>query len=1190
MPETEDKLRARALLEKAKTAESRADRSALALALADVLGHRVHALETRDERRARRRAAQRLSSPRGVELAVAIADRFGRSRDPARRVASVVEVAEHLAPLDFLRPGERATFEAMRRMPKRLRPAAARAIERAIEREFRPYLVTLVGAKARVEAIRRDGAEPIAHLLGEDVVGERMAEARAELEASLYERLGVRHLALKVSSITSRIDPMGLDAALERTLPRAARIAEAAARCGGSLVLDAESSDDLELTLRLLEALAADPRFADVDLGFALQAYLVDARAITDRLLAIGHARYERKARPLRVRLVKGANLGLERIRASLRGHPSAVHADKDATDRAAQALLELLASKEHTHAVHVALGSHNLFDVAHALVHRAAEALDDALSFEVLAGLADPLVRALRALDVDVRVYLPVVDPEERNAAVAYLARRLDEQSAPAHFLPSSLAADRARDPYAEHRARYLRITSEAPLPPPRLEPRRARRLDRPFSNEPDVDLRVPAQRAKLAQALALETARAVFDVKGSHPPAAVEDGFDPSRPGHVPYRVGLADEDGVRLVIERAHAALRSLTRESAEARATRLLAVADTLRANRTSLTAAIVLDVGKPPAEADAEVSEAIDFAEYYARALLDLTRDPTLRNEPRGVVLVASPWNFPLSIACGGVCAALAAGNTVVLKPAPEAPYVGRKLAEALWSAGFDPLVQLLLARDEAASIAIDPALVDAVVLTGSTATARAFRKRAPSLHLIAETGGKNAIFVSATADREAAIRDVVRSAFSFAGQKCSAASLLLLEREVYEDDAFRERLLDAAASLPVKAAWDEDAEITPLIRPPEGPLREALLGTPEGAIPWLRAEPTENPRLFGPAIYGDVEPGSLLHTTELFGPVLAVMPARDVDEACAIAAQTGYALTAGIESLSEDEQAHFARHVRAGNVYVNRPITGARVGRQPFGGFGLSSFGPGAKAGGPGFVESLAVLGDDPAFSFARGTHVDPTPEAVAFLETIRARRVTTPERWLALLRIARLDAHHAESHFSAKETMPLLGEADVLEHEPISDLAIAVFDGAPRADVLRAVLARLATHPHAIVFGALELAELGLHGLDVLPGRALDVAIDERRFERIRVVGEAPAELLALAAERDVELVREPVLRSPRGELRHYVRARSIAVTTHRHGVLPRSGAFAQSTGASKSTSNPIGTMPEGLMVGWLR
>src|SRR5690606_33408717 len=378
------------------------------------------------------------------------------------------------------------------------------------------------------------------------------------------------------------------------------------------------------------------------------------------------------------------------------------------------------------------------------------------------------------------------------------------------------------------------------------------------------------------------------------------------------------------------------------------------------------ALMVAEGAKRAAEADAELSEAVDFAEYYLRAHRALRQDARLGARPRGVALVAPPWNFPLAIPAGGSLAALVTGNPVLLKPAPETPRVAEAFVRLCHEAGVPAgALQLVVATDEDAGALVRDARVASVLLTGATATAKALLASRPRLHLLAETGGKNASIISAAADRDEALRHVLRSAFSHAGQKCSATSLLILEAELYDDPAFLARLADAATSLPVGLAEDPTSFVTPLIREPEGALARALAQLDEGER-WLvppRRDPA-HPRLWGPAIKLGVRRGSFTHQRELFGPVLGVMRAQDLDEAIALANDTPYGLCAGLHSLDPDEQRRFAETMYAGNLYINRGTTGAIVHRQPFGGLAASSFGPGAKTGGPHLLPALCELED----------------------------------------------------------------------------------------------------------------------------------------------------------------------------------------------------------------------------------
>ena len=368
--------------------------------------------------------------------------------------------------------------------------------------------------------------------------------------------------------------------------------------------------------------------------------------------------------------------------------------------------------------------------------------------------------------------------------------------------------------------------------------------------------------------------------------------------------------------------------------------------------------------KAVAEADSEISEAVDFARYYAETG-SVPAGTVCR--ALGTVVVAPPWNFPFAIPCGGVLAALMAGNAVILKPAPETVRIGWWLAQQLWTAGVpkDVLHFVACSDGEVGKKLIVDQRTDAVILTGAYETARRFQEWRPALKLFAETSGKNAIVVSALADRELAARDLVRSAFGHSGQKCSAASLGILEAEVYDDAVFRRQLRDAAASLHVGAASDPASIVTPLVQQPGDDLLRALTQLDEGEEWLLEPQVSEDdPCLWSPGIKLGVKPGSWFHQTECFGPVLGLMRADDLKHAVALQNEVAFGLTAGFHSLDEGEIKRWKQDVEAGNLYINRGITGAIVQRQPFGGWKKSSIGPGAKAGGPNYVNLLRHTSD----------------------------------------------------------------------------------------------------------------------------------------------------------------------------------------------------------------------------------
>jgi RHH-type proline utilization regulon transcriptional repressor/proline dehydrogenase/delta 1-pyrroline-5-carboxylate dehydrogenase len=427
-------------------------------------------------------------------------------------------------------------------------------------------------------------------------------------------------------------------------------------------------------------------------------------------------------------------------------------------------------------------------------------------------------------------------------------------------------------------------------------------------------------------------------------------------------------------------------------------------------------------------------------------------------QPLGVVVVAPPWNFPLAIPAGGVLAALMAGNSVILKPAPEAILVGWHLVQALWDAGVPKeVLQFVPCPDnDVGQALVTDDRVGGVILTGSLDTARRFQDWKPDLRLFAETSGKNSLIITALADQDQAIKDLVRSAFGHNGQKCSAASLAICEAEVYDSATFRRQLRDAAASLPVGSAWELTSAVTPLTQPPSPKLTRALTALEPGEAWLLEPQPGDDPQLWSPGIKLGVQPGTFFHQTECFGPVLGLMRAENLDEAIAIANRVAFGLTSGIHSLDEREIAHWQARIQAGNLYVNRHITGAIVQRQPFGGWKASSVGPGAKAGGPNYVLQFAHWQQVgvPAQRTEMPSNLAPllsrclnqAPDA-AGIDLLRASAESYAWYW--------------QTHFSQQhDPSQLLGESNGLCYQPCQGLILRLPDDPDPVSAAQVILA----------------------------------------------------------------------------------------------------------------------------------
>lgn len=1135
-----------------------------------------------------------MNDERGQVFTTFLTDRVYRSRSKKRVVEQARYLLEWLGPPAYLGSVERLGLHALSRVGSWVPTLSGTTMQDRIQHETSAFVLPAEpdALGSYLAARRAAGTSVNLNHLGEEVLGEAEAERRIQGYVEMLQRPGVETISVKISSIWSQNDPLTFassERAVAERLQRIYRTALAHPRADGRpklVMLDMEAYRDAELTLAALQRALVAPDLHALNAGVALQAYLPDSVAMLRRLIAWSRARVNEGGGAVRVRLVKGANLAAERVESELRGWPCPIFENKALVDRNFKRLLLEALAVEPAAALELGIASHNLFDLSFALVACRARGRQN-VAFELLEGMANPLRRALRALEAPVLVYAPIVGEDEFPSAIAYLARRLDENTSRENYLRHSFSMQLDSPEWQQQETLFraaCRDLEELPSAPRRTQDRRlpppAPTPGAEFANEPDTDFILAHNREWQVQWLERVQHgefRASSQIAGQHRLSNdPEPGFDPSRPGHVPYLIDLASEQDVEVALDCATRVLRAGTiagSSDAETRRGWLRAGAGALRAARAELVALMLLDAGKRVEEADVEVSEAIDFAEYYWRCHAELDRDLSVRSRSRGPVVVTPPWNFPLAIPLGGVFAALVAGNPVILKPALETPLVARRACELLWDSGV-PLdwLQLVLCRDEVASRLITDPRTQMVVLTGSTQTARLFHQLRPEIELLAETGGKNALFVSAMSDREQAIGDIVASAFGHSGQKCSALSQLILEREVYEDPAFLDALADATRSLKVGSAWELDSFVTPLIQPPSALQRRASSDLDEGER-WL-VQPVfdlGNPRLVSPGIRLGVRPGSFSHQTEFFCPVLSVLCADDLNHALDIANATPYGLTAGIHSLDEREQAAFIEGITAGNVYVNRRITGAIVQRQPFGGWKASNFGSGVKAGGPNYVAQFVEL--EPT---ARELETAPParepelPKAVSDLLETLAPHLARLDPSAGLEPMAGLDLEPAAYEYvrshtrwfaSAHDPSRIRGEDNWLRYRPLSGLFVWVDERMSVTELASIALAASVTSCPLEIHTQPDVPAAPLAqalGGDVLhDDLALASALESTAAERVRSAALFDAPVLEIARRRGLHVETRRSLLSGRYDLLHSLREQAVSVRYHRYGHL---------------------------------
>ena len=1194
-PAKEHISQARALLARANPGLHERAQAELSIELAHALLAASHALATRDEKANAERLASLMDDEKGQAFATAITDRVHRSKSGSSLVRQVRSLVAEFGIPQSLDRLDRLELRALMSFGSSLPELTAAAVKRRIYHDASPYIVP---ADAEVLGrYLRDMAGQNARVnvnhLGEEVLGEREAARHLAAYLDLLERDEVSTISVKISSLYSQLRPLAFEHCVSVLSQRLADIYRkaAAAEPQKLVYLDMESYRDLAMTVRVFMQVLEQPEFSGLTAGIVLQAYLPDSVEYQRRLTEWAKQRVLAGKAPIRVRVVKGANLAMERLEASHRGWPLATYPSKHEVDANYKRLLVFACQPENARAVRLGVASHNLFDLSLALVVRRCHGVEARVELEMLEGMAQALRRAVQAVAGTVLVYAPSVDAKNFPAAVAYLVRRLDENTGEDNFLRHSFGMQPGDAQFQEQAALFLDAferRNSVPEASRRATGRRQLALAKPrdsFQNEPDTDFTNEDNRSWVLEELERVKAK-TFEVR-LQGLADLRDGVDPSRPAVVPYRYEVATREFLDQVLAAAVRARTSWAATSVKERVELLLKAANALRAARAELIAVMVLDAGKRVEEGDSEVSELVDFAEYYARQFLRLSE--VFETSPKGVVLVTPPWNFPLAIPGGGVLAALVAGNAVILKPAPESVLVASTFVRVCHEAGIpEPVLQLLVAEDEVASHLIGDERVNTVVLTGGTQTAHLFHRLRPGIDLIAETGGKNAIYVSDVSDHEQACRHIVHSAFSHAGQKCSACSLLILHRDIYYDESFKSQLVDAAQSLPVGSAWQLESFVTPLIREPEGALLRAITQNVAGEE-WLLPvhQHADNPRLVSPGIKYHVRRGSGLHLTELFGPVLSVMSANGIDQAVELVHQTPYGLTSGIQSLDPIECRRYADSVDAGNVYVNQPITGAIVGRQPFGGRRASGFGPGAKAGGPNYVAQFCSIQarrqrvQAPALS--RGPRrletgssagVDLPEQAVSEIVAL-GNALPEPERAQFASR-AQNYRKVFELEFAREHPQDeVLGVHNVLRYQATRVLLLLL----SKSSAVDAFSCLLAARMAGAELTLLMSPELGTRlGFERLKSwsepystpRQVRELVQKRAVERLRVVGRMPGELWELPSLLPVFVARGPAHDDGYVELRRYLKEQAVSTSYHRYGNL------SQPEGILRTSSSP--------------
>jgi len=865
----------------------------------------------------------------------------------------------------------------------------AKTIRSNIEGMAKQFIIgeNTADAMKNLKKIRKDGFAFTVDILGEATVSEIESEAylneymellaALKKEHSSWPALGVGerdwghapkvNISVKPTALFSQASPKDFEGSVRGIQDRLATILRKVKEMNGFMRIDMEQYKFKDITLEVYRRLRSSAEFRDYPhLGIVLQAYLKDTDQDLAELLAWARA----EKLPISIRLVKGAYWDYETVIAKQNGWDIPVWTVKAESDAAFERQARVIL--ENHDICHFGCASHNIRTIA-AVMETAKElnVPEERYEFQVLYGMAEPVRKGLLNVAKRVRLYAPYGD---LLPGMAYLVRRLLENTANESFLRQSFAEEAEVDRLLENPVQTAEREKACRVPKAETE---AKGLPR-FENEPFADFTKESVRKAFIDAVAQVRSQlgreypliiGGKEVRTSDTLPSV----NPANPSEVIGTICQASTKEIDLAIEAAKKAAPAWKALSPDERAGFLVKAAEVARKEIFTLSAWQTLEVGKQYDQAQADVAEAIDFLEYYAREMIRLGKPQRMGRapgemsqliyQPKGIAAVIAPWNFPLAISCGMSAAAIVAGNPVLYKPAGPSSVVGFTLAEIFRKAGLpDGVFNYVPGRGSVmGDYLVEHPDVSLIAFTGSMEVGHRIINKASVVHpgqkqikkVIAELGGKNAIIIDDDADLDEAIREVLHSAFAFQGQKCSACSRVIVVEPIYAK--FIERLVEGARSLAVGPAEDPTYFMGPVVddKAQANVLKYIEIAKNEGKLLVSSSAPT-NGYYVPLTIVEGITPEHRIAQEEVFGPVLSVMKAKNFDQAIEWANSTRYSLTGAVFSRSPRHLERARAEFNVGNLYLNRGSTGALVERHPFGGFNMS--GIGSKAGGPDYL------------------------------------------------------------------------------------------------------------------------------------------------------------------------------------------------------------------------------------------
>jgi len=1032
-----------------------------------------------------------------------------------------------------------------------------------------------------IKQAKQEGYKIYYAFLGEQLPDDSSAQKQMNHYVDALKNPEVEHVCLQPSGLCPILNPVAKELAIEsfaeklRYIYRAAKHFSSEQQKKKYLMLNMESYDTFTITVEAFKKVLSDPEFINFSAGIALQAYLPDSYNALKELTLWAKKRVENGGEPIKICLTKGSYLHKEQIVASKKNWKQAPFLSKSQTDAQYKKMLHFALQKEHVRSVHIGIATHNLFDISYALVLAAENEVFSYISFELLYGLAKSLKIVLKELGFsDIFLYTPINPMEDFVQTIPYIARRIEEIVGLDNFMHDVAKLKPGTIYWEEQLQLFLQSCDEIETvsETPRRDQNRieASTIKIPFAhfeNHADTDFSIENNQLWLDELIKkwkhftpphvpiVITGQEINDNQNGK-------GITPNDLNKTYYSYTLADASHIDLTFKSADEANKKWQVVPIEEKQQLLFAAAEIIKRHQSDLVGALMMDIGKPIIEADHEISRVLDILEYYRIRANKMNLLKDLDFKPKGIHLVAPCWSRPCSAAASGIAASLVCGNTVILKPPPEAVYSCYLLASLLWRAGIPKTVlQFINCTDEVADQhMISHPMLAAMVLFSRSSTAQKIHKKFPKLDLTAVTNGKNNMIITAFSDRDLAVQDLVTSAFTFSGQNYSHCSIAIVEEEVYEDFSFREKLCAAAASLTVGPSWDPSVNLSPLIECPSHQTLRAMTSLEKNEYWLLKPEPDAHyPNRWSAGIKFDVEQDNHFFNFDYPLPLLGVVKAKDIHHAIELANSTVYGLCAGLHSLDPKEKVRWLEKIEAGNCYVNRPITGAMIRREPFGGCKLSSFGTRYKTGGPNFLYNCQIATQKylPQQKQSVNEEVNKLTPLLEILD------LSAEELGIWYASIANY-AYWWGRVKHERDPSKIIGQDNLFGYVPRKKIIVYIGEDCSIFDTLRICAACLTCKAQFKILWN-ETYDQGFDWLKLdsiipvykWPLEKILSEIENNDYEVLRTASLLDDQIYSCAVTGNCYLATQPVLANGRLELLHYVREVTLSYNYERYGSL---------------------------------